>query len=188
MKKYAFVIMGIAFMLFMSSCINTRNVTSYNQHYAEILGARDALSTMGFELSGEGTRTNNDIYVSSVSYSAETGYGSAMSNNYVTTDCYSFTDTNGNTMSYCVSYELHRSFDKVLYVTNVSVPQCETSNPKDFTRMCGSGSPIKDILRVPQNTPVKIYNSDGTWALIYSIGTVLTIGMLWYLSSLNPIY
>ena len=164
-------------MLF-CGCYSTHNVTSYSDHYSEILKTRSALSDMGYELSGEDTRTDNNVYVSAVSYSTQTGYGSAMNNKYVTTDRYTFTNKDGNTMSYCVSYELYRSYDSILYVTNVSVPQCETSNPKDYTKLCGYSSPIRDVTQLPQNTPVKIYDSVGTYVLSYTIILALALGVI----------
>ena len=171
----------MAFASVMSGCYNTRKVTSYNQYYAETLGIQDKLLEMGFELSGTDTKTNNNVYVSAVSFSNKTGYGTALDNDYMTTDKYMFTSSDGNTLSYSVSYKLNKSSDSVLFVSNITVPYCETSAPKDYSRMCGNNSPIRDIVQMPPNTSVKIFDKYGTYALFEIVVTMGTLLLIYWL-------
>ena len=163
-----------------TGCYNTHMVTSYEDHQNEIKKVQVELLNMGYELSGKETRVDNNVHVTAVSYSSQTGYGSAMQNDYVTTDRYTFSDTNGNVMSYSVSYNLNESDDsvKILYVTNVNVSQCETSNPKHYSTICDSHSHIWDIEDTPKNTKVRILDSLATWTLGYMIGLSASMGLL----------
>lgn len=173
------ILLGSCLLFLLSSCYNTYNVTSYSDHYIEILNAQNELAKMGYELAGEDTRTDNNVYVSSVSYSTTSGYGTAMNNDYMTTDTYTFRNDEGNTMNYSVSYKLHRSADSILYVTNVSVPQCETSKPSEYTRLCGYGSPIRGITQVPNNTRIKEDDTVANYILGTLAGLAIGAGLLW---------
>lgn len=166
MKKLIKVIVYCFVMMNLVGCYSTQNVTSYNDLQHVIYDARQELSQMGYELSGADTRTDNNVYVEGVSYSTKSGFGTAMNNKYVTFDKYTFSNADGNTLSYTVSYETHRSSDDILYVTNVSVPQCEASNPKDYNQLCGYSSPIKKIQKTTSKTPVKVLDQAATWAVV----------------------
>lgn len=171
--KYLIKIIVCCFVvLHLVGCYSTHNVTSYKDLQGSINDARQELSKMGYELSGEDTRTDNNVYVEGVSYSTMTGYGTAMNNKYVTYDKYTFSNADGNTISYTVSYETHRSSDGVLYVTDVSVPQCETSNTKIYNQLCGQLSPIKKIQKTTSNTQVRVLDRGATWTVV---GTVCVI-------------
>lgn len=172
MKNLIKIIVCCFVVMHLVGCYSTQNVTSYNDLQGAINDARQELSKMGYELSGEDTRTDNSVYVEDVSYSTRAGYGTALNNKYVTFDKYTFSNADGNTISYTVSYETHRSSDGVLYVTDVSVPQCETSNPKDYNQLCGNPSPIKKIQKTTSNTPVRVFDHGATWAVV---GTVCVI-------------
>lgn len=156
-------------------------VTSYDDHLDVVEKVQVELSNMGYELSGKETRVDNNVHVTAVSYSSQTGYGSAMDNDYVTTDKYTFLDTNGNLMSYSVSYNLKESDDsvKIFYVTNVNVSQCETSNPQYYSNLCGSYSPIRSIEMTPKNTKIRIDDPFATGCLIgLGISISLILGLL----------
>lgn len=180
MKKTSYCIFFLVILMTTTGCYNTHMVTSYEDHQNEIKKVQVELLNMGYELSGKETRVDNNVHVTAVSYSSQTGYGSAMQNDYVTTDKYTFSDTNGNVMSYSVSYNLNESDDsvKILYVTNVNVSQCETSNPKHYSTICDSHSHIWDIEDTPKNTKVRILDSLATWTLGYMIGLSASMGLL----------
>lgn len=174
MKKTIYCIFYLVVLMITTGCYNTHMVTSYEDHQKEIKKVQVELLNMGYELSGKETRVDNNMHVTAVSYSSQAGYGSAMQNDYITTDKYTFSDTNGNVMSYSVSYNLDESDDsvKILYVTNVNVSQCETSNPKHYSIICDSHSRIWDIEDTPKNTKVRINDSNASWALGFLIGSI----------------
>ena len=177
MKK-VFPIFAVMFMLLsMTSCYHTEYVSSYSDYLERMNNVEVSLNKNGYELSGKERDERNNVYVSAISYSTETGYGTAMNNDYITTDKYTFTDSVGDKMSFNIDYRLRLSYDSVLYVESVSVPQCATSNPKKYYMLCGPESPIYSIKNLPVDTEVKIYDEGGTLVLIYLIGSLLGLGL-----------
>ena len=152
MKKIYFALILLCGTATLTSCYSTYSGTSYREHLEEIDKIAISLNKEGYELSGKASSTQNNIHVTNVSYSTKSGYGTAMANDYVTTDRYTFINSDGNNVCFEVSYNLRQSFDSILYITNVNIPQCSTSNPKEYNKMCGNNSPIYNITNTPQRT------------------------------------
>ena len=176
-KQVSSVAAALAALLLLTGCTSTYMVTSYDDHLAATRQTKTALAEMGYEQSGAATRTDNNVHVSAVSYSTQTGFGTAMSNDYVTTDRFTYADSLGNTVDWCVSYRLHRSYDDILYVTDVAVPQCETSNPKEFERLCGPDSPIYNAAKASRSTAIEKTDWVKTGILIamWAVGCAFTV-------------
>jgi len=166
----------IAAALF-TSCTTTVPVTSKIAFDSAVAGVQEDLSTKGYTPSGVQNSTQNNVYVSGVSYSRYNGYGTAMSNDYRHTDTYTFTnDSTGNTMNYSVQYGYKKtSDDRLYYVTDVRVVGCETSNPKEYTDVCGPNSKIVSLNDLQKDTKVEVYDAVGTTSLIIILSSLSAI-------------
>lgn len=119
------------------------------------------MADLGFYLNGSNTNTRNETVVTGVSYS-NSGYGTAMDNNYITQDTYRFADSIGNTMNYSVSYQAKQTQEGISYVERVELCGCETSNPKDYEKLCGNESAVKQINELPLDQKVEKVNVPNT--------------------------
>lgn len=156
MRKYylflAFVLLG------MTSCMDTYYVTNKATFDNAISTIKSQMEERGFNLNGSNSITHNETVVTGVSYSSESGYGTAMANNYITQDTYRFADSLGNTMSYSIVYCVQQTTDGKPYVVNSKVCGCETSNPKDYDRLCGDESVVKQINNLPKDQTINRVN------------------------------
>lgn len=91
--------------IILASCTNTRLVTSKATFDKSINEVKAELAQQGYAPSGSSSDTKNNVYVEGTSYSRYTGYGSKMANDFITTDTYRFTNEDGNTMNFSVSYK-----------------------------------------------------------------------------------
>ena len=136
--------------IILASCTNTRLVTSKATFDKSINEVKAELAQQGYAPSGSSSDTKNNVYVEGTSYSRYTGYGSKMANDFITTDTYRFTNEDGNTMNFSVSYKAKQN-GELIYVTDVNTAGCETSNAKLYNTLCGSSSPIKKLDNLPQD-------------------------------------
>ena len=159
----------------MTSCMDTFYVTQKATFDKAIQSVQSQMAQNGFSSTGSNTNTRNETVVTGVSYSKYTGYGSAMANNFITQDTYRFADTLGNTMNYSVSYSAKQSDNGIPYVENIEVCGCETSNPKDYERLCGNESFVKQINNVPKDQEIKQINVMNTTLAATGITVVATL-------------
>ncbi len=181
MKKVRLLFLLLIVLFGMSSCMDTFYVTKNATFDKAVCSVQSQLAIQGFDLTGTSTNTRNEPVVTGVSYSEYTGYGSAMKNNYITQDTYRFADSLGNTMNYSVSYQARRTAQGEAFVENIELCGCETSNPKDFERMCGDESVVKQFNSLPKDQMVKRINAINT----YLVGGGITVGLLLLLLALT---
>ena len=84
-------------------------------------------------------------------------------------------------MNYSVSYQARRTAQGEAFVENIELCGCETSNPKDFERMCGDESVVKQFNSLPKDQMVKRINAVNT----YLVGGGITVGLLLLLLALT---
>ena len=153
--------------------MDTYYVTKKTTFDEAIRSVQSQMASQGFSSTGSNTNTRNETVVTGVSYSRYTGYGSAMANNYITQDTYRFADTLGNTMNYSVTYSAKQTTEGIPYVENLELCGCETSNPKDYEKLCGNESVVKQINDVPRDLKVEKMNVMNTTLAI----TGITVGL-----------
>ena len=149
-RKVLSVCIALLGTVIFASCTNTRLVTSKATFDKSINEVKAELAQQGYAPSGSSSDTKNNVYVEGTSYSRYTGYGSKMANDFITTDTYRFTNEDGNTMNFSVSYKAKQN-GELIYVTEVNTAGCETSNAKLYNTLCGSSSPIKKLDNLPQD-------------------------------------
>lgn len=165
-KKLFYIIGAMCGFVLMASCTTSKQTISTSTYQREIETVNESLESMGYYLSGTSSDQKNEVYVSAVSYSSQTGYGSAMDNDYYWYDTYRFTDSANNTASYQVKYKLGKDDRDKQYVTNVSVVGCDCSNKKDYATVCGKYGAINS-LNYLKNDQVSVFNDSGaTWGLV----------------------
>ena len=173
MKQQILLISVVALLCF-CSCTTTYNVISKTALDKSINQLASEMEKYGYYPAGNRSETRNEVTVTGQSYSQYTGYGTKMSNNYLTSDTYLFSDTAGNTMNYIIGYQLRNS-NGLYYVTEVEVKGCETSNVKDYNKLCGSNAPKQLIETIQPDTTVRLYDEAKTYLFI---GCIVLIPLL----------
>lgn len=173
-KTLLFVLLSVLFGL--SSCMDTYYVTKKSTFDEGVRSIRSQMADRGFNSTGEKTNTRNETTVAGVSYSQYMGYGTAMENNYITEDTHSFADSLGNTMNYSVSYQAKQTQEGIQYVENLELCGCEASNPKEYEKLCGDDSPVKQINELPKDQKVEKLNLVNTSLVI--VGVTLLVSLV----------
>lgn len=160
----------------LTGCTINHPVTSRSTFDSIVNDVKLDLARQGYAPSGSNTETKNNVYVEGTSYSKYTGYGSKMANDFVTTDTYRFTNEDGGTMSFSVSYKANQDASNgLVYVTEVSTAGCETSNAKQYDKLCGSNSPVKKIDNIPQDASIKVPDILGNTLLGTGLGILSVV-------------
>ncbi len=163
----------------LSSCMDTYYVSHKRTYDEKIQSIQSHMAEQGFNFTGSKTNTRNEAVVAGVSYSRYTGYGTAMANNFITQDTYNFADSVGNTMNYSVSYKAKQTSEGVAYVEDVELCGCETSNPKDYDRLCGAKSSVKDVNDISRDLKIQEMNVVNTSlvaaVVILGLSTIVTL-------------
>lgn len=162
-------------MFGLSSCMDTFYVTNKATFDNEIRLIEAKMAERGLSSTGKKTNTRNEAVVSAVSYSRYSGYGTAMENNFITEDTYTFADSLGNTMNYSVSYEAKQTRDGVVYVENIDLCGCEVSNPKEYDKLCGVESPIRRINDMPRDQQIQMVNTTNTTLTIMGVSIAISL-------------
>ena len=159
----------------MTSCMDTYYVTKKTTFDGTIRSVQSQLANQGFNSTGSNTNTHNEAIVTGVSYSKYSGFGTAMANLFITQDTYRFADSLGNTLSYSVLYSAKQTSKGESYVEGVEVCGCESSNPKDYERLCGKESTIKQINTISKDLQIERLNVMDTTIAITGIGLMLSL-------------
>ena len=175
-----------------SSCYTTHNVVSKTSLDRTIDSVAIELKSNGYYPVGTSMSPKNELTVTGQSYTKYAGYGTRLDNNYITSDTYRFADTLGNSMDYTVSYQLNKTsdvfyhdsvYDGFYFVTELQVTGCETSNPKEYEKLCGKYSPTKKITYLYPDKSVEVYNKGETLTGVVLTTVICTIiGLIIYSS------
>lgn len=142
MKKIYIIVLA-AFSLLATSCMHTLYVPTE----ATFKNANDQIAANlnkdGYRLTNQSSVEKNELVVSDQTYNSKTGYSNKIDNNYVNYDSYSFTNANGETISYSTKYGYKRSINGQVYLKEMNVTECKVSNPDDYQQYCGNTGSIK---------------------------------------------
>ena len=130
MKKIYIIVLA-AFSLLATSCMHTLYVPTE----ATFKNANDQIAANlnkdGYRLTNQSSVEKNELVVSDQTY------------NYVNYDSYSFSNANGETISYSTKYGYKRSINGQVYLKEMNVTECKVSNPDDYQQYCGNTGSIK---------------------------------------------
>lgn len=174
MKRISSICTCLVSIIAITSCTNTRYATSRLTLDRSIEEVKLDLAQKGYALTGSGSDTKNNMYVEGTSYSQYTGYGTKMANDIVTTDTYRFTNDDGSTMNFTLSYKVQQNAE-LIYVTDVIVAGCETSVATEYEKLCGQYSSVKKLEKLPQDTTFKVTDVVGTTLLATVLGTAAAV-------------
>ena len=172
MKKFI-VIFGALLTIF-AGCSTKRYVTSKESFKSTTDQIQNDLGNWGFSIVGEKTETKNEMAVSDVSYTASSGYGSAMKNNYWTYGEYSFADSNNNEVTYTLKYK-----EGVDFVQVVEVIGCAAK--KNFDEICGQNGVVKSNINFMNNNPdawIEVSDPGATAGLAVGLSSVVVFIVL----------
>lgn len=156
--------------------MDTKYVTKKSTFDAAIKSVQTQMADQGYYLNGSSTNTRNEAVVTDVSYSQYSGYGTAMVNNFITQDTYRFVDSLGNTMNYSVSYQAKQTKDGTQFVENVEICGCETSDPKEYEKLCVQEAKVKHLNDLPKDQKIKMPNVTNT--LLATTGILLALTLI----------
>ena len=157
--------------VFLCGCTSTYKVISNAALESELKMVEVEMRSYGYYPVGKNTDTRNELTVIGQSY---------FDNDYITSNTYSFSDTVGNTMKYTISYRLWQQ-DSFIYVSNVEVKGCETSNINEYNKLCGKDSPKRRIEMLVSDSEVELYDASKTYALTGGICIVVAF-WIWILT------
>ncbi len=102
----------------------------------------------------------------------------------MTQDTYRFADSLGNTMSYSVSYSAKQTKEGIQYVEHLEMCGCETSNPKDYERLCGDDSFVRQQINiVPKDQEMEVENYNKT--VLLAVGVTIGASLIAILFALG---
>ena len=157
-----------------SSCMSTIDVTSRNAYNNAIEQAKGELAEMGYVMVGIDSENRTSVEVGeTVKYAyqgATAGYSQRMDNVKYVYETYYFKDDNGNELSFKT---VLKPQDEILL--KVSMEGCKTSNPKEYAKLCGYGSPIKKhVSNLKPDTTMKVPDMANTYLVIGGLGLLGT--------------
>lgn len=165
MKKLRLIFLFCVACLLITSCTSTKIVFATSA----LNSANDAVELQmkqkGYLLSNKGSDTKNEVYVSGQSYSTYSGYGTLMENKLQKYDTYTFTNEDGNKISYTIKYSPKENCENehvFYYVEDISLVGCEVTELGKYTEICGENGTIRRLYDNIPTTPIEVYDQQKT--------------------------
>ena len=138
-------------------CAVTSDVTSCSTFDSTLREVQQDLQDQGFTLlSSDSDRRNVNKHAPGYYDNFEHGFSGANSIDYVYTNTYLFANDHGDTLTFSVSYQTGGDpAAQTTYVRDVYTSGCQTSNAKNYERLCGAASPIHKLDSMPKNSTVR---------------------------------
>lgn len=177
MKRLFLILMAAVAI---TSCTTTEKVISFEEYDKNIEMVKSDLADKGYGLSGHNRETLSNAVVTGTSFSTQTGFGTAMGNDYYTYDTYSFSNENGDIAEISLKYRTgYADYSKTNYLATVELLGCKTSKVSDYEKICGDNSSVKPLLSdVKRDLDVKFYDNTSTLVFIAFCCTLLILPFL----------
>lgn len=162
-----FVLCAILFC----GCTTTMHVTSYSTFDRTVKEVASEVEKMGFTLTDVEKTSTKERPLSTRSYPVDNvpsiqsageviqssdqrhGFAENIKSDNIYTDIYHFANNEGETLSYAVSYRTGIDLTKgFVFLKEIYVSGCETSNPSHHDRLCGDSSPIHRLDNIEKDT------------------------------------
>lgn len=165
MKRLFLVLMA---SVAITSCTTTEKVISFEEYNKNIEMVKSDLSDKGYGLSGHNRETLSNAVVTGTSFSTQTGFGTAMGNDYYTYDTYSFSNEKGDIAEISLKYRTgYADYSETNYLATVELLGCKTSKASDYDKICGDNSSVKPLLSdVKRDLDVKFYDKETPLAVV----------------------
>lgn len=157
MKKTTFVLL-IAAAFGLTSCTTTTKVIGIQDLDKSIQEMTSLLSAQGYNPSGSWIEESNALYVEAVSHTKQSGFGTAMGNDYANLNTYTFANSNGDKAEILLKLrQRYDDYNNLWYYETIDLLGCKTSKAEDYQKICGQNSIVQSYLpNVPKNTEVKV--------------------------------
>lgn len=153
----------------LASCTTQQWVTSTETYSKTIGQIGSELALNGYNAVGEINDTENEIFVSSTSFSEDWGYSSELMNDIWNYSTFQYQSADGDQAQIQLKYKEGWDKDNKPFISNVSLVGCSCSNSADYMRICGTGGiadkarymPLdqNSRLRDPQKTGLTLVGS-----------------------------
>lgn len=188
MKKPFCIIILIISVITLTGCYSSTQVVSKQRLDNTVTSVEKSMRGLGFRKNGELSGKNSDVTQSAgILYMPYVGYvpyaDTKKEETIIAT--YSFIDSIGNNASYSISYTPKTSHDKIVYVENVSIVGCQTSNPDQYNIICGDNAPLKTVENINKDDTVSIYNETATIVTVTLVGVAAIVAEIIILTNLK---
>lgn len=156
---------------FFSSCTTTFMTVSPRSYKSAMNDIDHNITSLegGYQLSGSGSDTKNELVVKGQSYSKHSGYGTLMDNEVSIYDSYTYTDTVGNSIEFQIKRKNNFDYKKQEYIKNIEVVECNCGDKKLYSKICGEGGVVKNIERLKPDQQSKVYDAGKTYTTMIGI-------------------
>lgn len=154
-----------------SSCTTTQMTISPRAFGSTIEKIKSEISSVGkgYQLTGSGSDTKNEIKVTGQSYSKYSGYGTLMDNETSIYSNYTFTDSIGNTVEFQIKHKNANDYSRNEYIYNVEVIKCSCGDKKLFSVVCGDNGIVKQVTQIAPDQQSNIYDPGATYLTIFGV-------------------
>ena len=141
---------------------NTNGIPYKKEDLESAVGlVQSKLEQQGFRIIGNKKTTNEQL-----------DDGENIRNRKSRIDTHCFIDSLGNTLCYSVRYEEHQSF-RGAYVNNVQLIDCEASNAKDGSIVCGEAGVVEQMLDLTKEQKRKRLTRSSSIMMLSSFGLLV---------------
>lgn len=155
------IVFSLCLSLIMTGCYSTISVTSGERFNNRMDSIGRFLGEMGYEKTSTSKDWNIETLHNIVELSMQKmdlPHSQGVKKKETVVTGFSLTDSIGNLLTYSVAYEIKESREKILYVDNVNVLYCETSNKDHQDLLCGVNSEIMQINNIEKVDKVSVEN------------------------------
>ncbi len=172
-KKYTTAIAIIALTL--TSCTTQRWVTSPSTFSKTIEEVSADMTDKGYNNVGETNDTRNEIYVSGVSYSEQTGYSTALQNDIWNYSTFLYQNVNGDRAEIQLKYKSGWDKDGLPFMCDVNVIGCKCTNQTDYAKVCGTGGIADRARNMPLDQNSRFSDKNKTAFASTGVVSLLTL-------------
>jgi hypothetical protein len=165
MKKIMCFIFSV---LLFNSCTTTEKYISARTLENQLKKVDSCYNSLGFNLSGVKSNSQNDLHVSGYNYSSLIGISSVLENDIMYRDTYIFRNKNNNTVKFTIQYKVVGTNGELDYV---SICECETDKSDLYNKLCNNKD-LTSINSLPKNNFK--YTSPGKTSIVVGFIAIAT--------------
>lgn len=180
------VVLTFAIIITFSSCTTTQMTISPQAFKSATDNVQSDITSIetGYELSGSGSESKNEVKVTGQSYSQYTGYGTLMDNDISFYDNYTYTDSEGNTIEYQLKYKRSNDYYGQEFIYDVEVTKCNCGDKKIYSVVCGNNGIVKKITQITFDQQSVFFNKGKTYGAVFGITLGVSLIPLLFLLAL----
>lgn len=145
--KTIFYTLFIVIILLFTSCTTTKMTISPKSFHSTVDNINMEIYFLdnGYQLTGSGSETKNELKVTGQSHTEYAGYGTLLDNEYSTYDNYMYTDSTGKTIEFIIKYKRNKDYNEKECIYDIEVVRCFCDDKKAYNSVCGQNGIVKKI-------------------------------------------